>query len=80
MVNYSSWINIFSLDTQATIDTLVKAADCPISVVIVGVGSNSFNNCKRFDADDEPLVDRTGKKQSRDIVQVLFVSCGSETL
>ncbi len=56
-------------NNQQTIDTLVECEDFPISIIIVGVGSSSFSNCKKFDADDEPLVHSSGRKQKRDIVQ-----------
>ena len=58
-----------SFDDQATIDEIVEANDKPISIIIVGVGSCGFSSCQKFDADDEPLVHRNGKKMTRDIVQ-----------
>jgi len=56
-------------DNQSTIDAIVAASDKPLSIIIIGVGNGSFPNCRKFDADDEPLVDRKGRKMTRDIVQ-----------
>ena len=56
-------------DVQKTIDWIVRGSDAPISIIIVGVGNADFQNMVKLDADDVPLVDNTGKKMSRDIVQ-----------
>jgi len=56
-------------DNQSTIDAIVKASDKPLSIIIIGVGQSSFPNCKRFDADDVPLINSKGIKMTRDIVQ-----------
>ncbi|GBG29178.1 Copine-2 [Hondaea fermentalgiana] len=57
------------MDMQETVDALVKGADLPLSVVIVGVGAADFSSMERLDADDKALVDRKGRKASRDLVQ-----------
>ena len=67
-----------AFDNQATIDAIIEANDKPISIIIVGVGNISFSNCRKFDADDEPLVHSNGKKMTRDIVQfVKYNNCAS---
>jgi len=57
-------------------DLVCQAADLPVSIIIVGVGNEKFENMQKLDGDDEPLTDRRGNKCSRDIVQfVKFLEC-----
>ena len=56
-------------DLDDTIDSLVEASFLPISVIIVGIGDANFSNMDFLDADDEPLIDRNGRKADRDLVQ-----------
>ncbi|EGC33526.1 hypothetical protein DICPUDRAFT_154425 [Dictyostelium purpureum] len=56
-------------DMDETVRNLVIASTMPLSVVIVGVGSSSFDNMNRLDGDDGTLKDYSGNKASRDIVQ-----------
>ena len=56
-------------DMDDTIDSLVEASFLPISVIIIGIGDADFSNMNVLDADDEPLVDRNGRKSDRDLVQ-----------
>jgi hypothetical protein len=44
-------------DMQETIDLIVRGSRWPLSIIIVGLGQDSFVNMKRLDADEEPLVD-----------------------
>jgi copine 5/8/9 len=55
-------------DMDATIEALVAAADLPLSVLIVGVGSADFSQMNTLDADERRLSAR-GRVASRDIVQ-----------
>ena len=56
-------------DMDDTIDSLVEASFLPISVIIIGIGDADFTNMNFLDADDQPLVDRNGRKADRDLVQ-----------
>ena len=56
-------------DMDETIDSLVEASFLPISVIIIGIGEANFDNMKFLDADDNPLVDKNGRKADRDLVQ-----------
>lgn len=57
-------------DMQQTIDEVVRGADLPLSIVIVGVGTADFSSMDTLDADDEPLYSKKyNKYMSRDIVQ-----------
>ena len=57
-------------DMEKTIDEIVRGADLPLSIVIVGVGDADFDSMDILDADDEPLYSKKYKKyMSRDIVQ-----------
>jgi hypothetical protein len=75
---YQNGLNTYSIlliltdgiisDMQATIAEIVSASDLPLSIIIVGVGNDNFENMDILDADDTPLV-HNGKVMSRDIVQ-----------
>lgn len=52
-------------DFQETANLLVKAAELPMSIVIIGVGNEDFEIMRRLDSGD--VVDSSGKKPSRDI-------------
>jgi hypothetical protein len=56
-------------DMQDTINLIVRASHLPMSIVIVGIGNDSFQNMRKLDADDEPLIDSRGNQMARDIVQ-----------
>ena len=56
-------------DMDDTINSLVEASYLPISVIIIGIGNADFSNMNVLDADDEPLIDRNGRKADRDLVQ-----------
>jgi hypothetical protein len=55
-------------DMQKTIDSIVEAADKPLSIIISGVGDADFTNMEVLDGDDQRLRSRT-KVAARDIVQ-----------
>ena len=56
-------------DLEKTIDEIVRGADYPLSIVIVGVGNANFEAMNVLDADITPLYSRTYRKQmARDIV------------
>ncbi|OHT09885.1 Copine family protein [Tritrichomonas foetus] len=56
-------------DMQDTIDAIVDAGRIPLSIIIVGVGNADFSAMDILDADDDPLVSRSGVKECRDLVQ-----------
>ena len=51
-----------------TINSIVKGSRQPLSIVIVGLGDEWFDNMVLLDADDIPLVDSDGCRMERDIV------------
>lgn len=55
-------------DMEATINCLIKSAQLPLSVIIVGVGSADFGNMNILDG-DEGLYNAQGVKAERDLVQ-----------
>jgi hypothetical protein len=59
-------------DMTETIDAICEAAKLPISIIIIGIGSEDFTNMKILDGDETPLINSKGEKVVRDIVQ--FVS------
>ena len=56
-------------DMKETIDWVVRGSKSPLSIVIVGIGNENFDNMEQLDADIKPLVDSRGEKMLRDIVQ-----------
>lgn len=56
-------------DMEDTIDEIVQASTLPLSIIIVGIGEETFEKMVILDADENPLVSRSGVRMSRDIVQ-----------
>ena len=57
-------------DMQKTIDQIVRGSTLPISIIIVGVGSDDFESMDILDADEVPLYSMKYKKNMEaDIVQ-----------
>lgn len=46
----------------------MKASYLPISLIIVGIGNENFDNMNVLDADDTPLISSWGEVMKRDIV------------
>lgn len=72
-------------DMDATVDAIVRAADLPISIIIVGVGDADFAAMRELDGDGKiRLKSSTGKLATRDIVQFVcmrdFRDQGGEAL
>ena len=55
-------------DFDQTKDLICKAADLPMSIIIIGVGSADFSSMIQLDG-DSGLFDNKGNKCSRDLVQ-----------
>jgi vacuolar-type H+-ATPase subunit F/Vma7 len=56
-------------DMAETKDAIVEAGNLPLSIIIVGVGDENFDAMDVLDADDIPLVSRSGQRMCRDLVQ-----------
>ncbi|OMJ92778.1 hypothetical protein SteCoe_4412 [Stentor coeruleus] len=56
-------------DMEETVKWIVRGSASALSIVIVGIGNETFTKMTILDADKEPLVDLDGKKMVRDIVQ-----------
>ncbi|KAL6576117.1 Protein BONZAI 3 [Orobanche hederae] len=57
-------------DLQETINSVVRASDLPLSILIVGVGNADFKEMEILDADNgHHLESSTGRIATRDIVQ-----------
>mmetsp|Transcript_46909 Transcript_46909/g.114263 ORF Transcript_46909/g.114263 Transcript_46909/m.114263 type:complete len:557 (+) Transcript_46909:148-1818(+) len=67
-------------DMPATVDAIVASSSLPMSIVIVGVHNREhvaeFQRMEELDGDRKGLVDSSGRKASRDIVQ--FVPYSAE--
>ena len=53
---------------------IVSNSSMPVSVIIIGVGENSFELMSELDADRGPLKDISGAQAVRDIVQFVKFS------
>jgi hypothetical protein len=57
-------------DMQKTIDQIVRGSTLPLSIIIVGVGNDDFENMDILDADEVPLYStKYRKNMEADIVQ-----------
>jgi hypothetical protein len=59
-------------DIEATKEEIVKASSLPLSIIVVGVGYDSFDEMKLLDSDHQMLCSH-GKYAKRDIVQVILI-------
>ena len=59
-------------DLSQAVDCIVSASKYPLSIIIVGIGSDDFVGMQVLDADSCRLMDSKGRPAERDIVQ--FVS------
>jgi hypothetical protein len=62
-------------DFQDSIDAIIEGCNLPLSVIIVGVGNESFEKMDQLDGNETPLVSSEGFKMQRDIVR--FVAFNS---
>ena len=58
-------------DMNETIDTLVEASFLPLSVVIIGIGNDHFEEMKILDGNENPLINSKGEKRLRDLAQFI---------
>lgn len=56
-------------DFHETVASIVQCSKLPMSIVIVGVGSEDFKQMDMLDSDEKLLTDRYGNSCVRDIVQ-----------
>ena len=55
-------------DMQDTKDVIVELSKYPVSIIIVGLGEDDFDNMVELDGDDVDIINSRGKKWERDIV------------
>ena len=56
-------------DEQDTMDALVDGSFLPLSVIIIGIGNDHFQEMIELDGDDKPIKNRDGVIRMRDLVQ-----------
>lgn len=61
-------------DMKETIDILVELSKFPVSIIIIGVGEDDFENMRKLDGDQERLRNSSNQLASRDIVQFVKIA------
>jgi hypothetical protein len=61
-------------DMRETMNHLVQASTLPLSLIIIGIGQGDFGKMNLLDADENPLVDESGIRAARDLVQFVKFS------
>jgi hypothetical protein len=61
-------------DMDDTIMQIVKGSKNPLSIIIVGLGTEDFQFMKILDSDNYALKDKLGRSAARDIVQFVDYS------
>lgn len=56
-------------DYEETKNAICEGAHLPFSIIIIGVGNEDFSSMIQLDGDKIPLLDKSGNKIERDIVQ-----------
>lgn len=56
-------------DYEETKNTICEGAHLPFSIIIIGIGNEDFTSMIQLDGDNTPLIDKSGNKIERDIVQ-----------
>ena len=56
-------------DLDETIDLIIEGSRLPLSILIIGVGTERFLKMERLDGDSKTLTNKKGEKCARDIVQ-----------
>jgi len=56
-------------DMTQTTDLIIELSKYPVSIIIIGVGEDSFDKMKQLDSDDRVLRGSKGQSALRDIVQ-----------
>lgn len=56
-------------DLDETIELVIEASKMPLSILIVGVGTEHFLKMARLDGDQKELCNKKGEKCARDIIQ-----------
>lgn len=56
-------------DMTETTNLIVELSKYPVSLIIVGVGNESFDKMRFLDSDDKILRNTKGEAANRDIVQ-----------
>jgi len=54
---------------QETKNALVELSKLPVSIIIVGLGNEDFTGMTVLDGDTYPIVNTSGQRWERDIVQ-----------
>jgi hypothetical protein len=57
------------VDQRDTIDAVIEASFLPLSIIIIGIGNDHFQEMIELDGDKTPLISSNGTKILRDIVQ-----------
>ena len=61
-------------DFNEAIEMIVDASSLPLSILIVGVGNEDFENMRILDGDNTKISDQRGRSPVRDIVQFVEIN------
>ncbi len=61
-------------DMRETIDIIVELSKFPVSIIIIGVGDDDFENMRKLDGDQDRLRNSSNQLASRDIVQFVKIA------
>ena len=67
-------------DISDIIDSIIESSKIPLSIVIIGVGSDVTSDMKRLNGEDGKLVNRKGESLEKDIVQYVHFNDYNENI
>ena len=70
----------YVFDINEIIDSIIKSSKLPLSIVIIGVGSDVTSDMKRLNGEDGKLINSTGECLEKDIVQYVHFNDYNENI
>jgi len=67
-------------DINTIIDRIIESSKLPLSIIIIGVGSDVTNDMKKLNGEDGKLIDSKGEALEKDIVQYVHFNDYNENI
>ena len=67
-------------DINEIINEIIKSSKLPLSIVVIGVGSDVTSDMKRLNGEDGKLIDSKGESLEKDIVQYVHYNDYNENI